>query len=664
MSSWKKLLILVQTIPAALVMVCAGISLHGYTEPVYAVDELPPAVEEDVGDRKIKTKDQGEGEASAKGDTRKGSFNLEDGTYEGTGTGFAGKIKVAVEIKDKKIVAVNVLEVEGDDEAFFNRAKGVIDKIIDSQTLDVDVISGATYSSKGIISAVKNALTGEPDTKQPTASGGTAASDTSSRTVSRVSDAAAYKDGTYYGTGTGFGGPLTVKVEISGGKIASIEITKTSDGSSFIQKASVLIQNMISTQSTNVDTVSGATYSSMGIIEAVRDALSQAAVSASENAVSKKPAQSTEVEKPAVSGSFPYADGIYYGTADGYRGEVTVAVVLQNHTIQNILITQTSDDETFFNRAKAVADQVIKTQSTDVDLVSGATFSSRGIKNAILNALEEAHRISSGESGGNGNSPDDGEIQIPEGKFPYKEGIYYGIGEGYLGEIKAAVVIQKDMLKAILILENEDDEAFFSRALKVTDAMIENQSTEVDTVTGATYSSRGILEAVENALKEAWKVTNQGGDEEENPSDNDENQGGEEKPGGDENQGETDGDSGEDGDKDQTETIYEDGEYAASVLCMPDEYEDFEPYNLSLKITVKDDKIINITDVLGDGPSSNDRYIAWAVDGRSSIPGVVPQILEKGTLDEIDVVARATCSSKAILEACTQALEIAGKIKE
>lgn len=664
MSSWKKLLILVQTIPAALVMVCAGISLHGYTEPVYAVDELPPAVEEDVGDRKIKTKDQGEGEASAKGDTRKGSFNLEDGTYEGTGTGFAGKIKVAVEIKDKKIVAVNVLEVEGDDEAFFNRAKGVIDKIIDSQTLDVDVISGATYSSKGIISAVKNALTGEPDTKQPTASGGTAASDTSSRTVSRVSDAAAYKDGTYYGTGTGFGGPLTVKVEISGGKIASIEITKTSDGSSFIQKASVLIQNMISTQSTNVDTVSGATYSSMGIIEAVRDALSQAAVSGSENAVSKKPAQSTEVEKPAVSGSFPYADGIYYGTADGYRGEVTVAVVLQNHTIQNILITQTSDDETFFNRAKAVADQVIKTQSTDVDLVSGATFSSRGIKNAILNALEEAHRISSGESGGNGNSPDDGETQIPEGKFPYKEGIYYGIGEGYLGEIKAAVVIQKDMLKAILILENEDDEAFFSRALKVTDAMIENQSTDVDTVTGATYSSRGILEAVENALKEAWKVTNQGGDEEENPSDNDENQGGEEKPGGDENQGETDGDSGEDGDKDQTETIYEDGEYAASVLCMPDEYEDFEPYNLSLKITVKDDKIINITDVLGDGPSSNDRYIAWAVDGRSNIPGVVPQILEKGTLDEIDVVARATCSSKAILEACTQALEIAGKIKE
>lgn len=551
MSSWKKLLILVQTIPAALVMVCAGISLHGYTEPVYAVDELPPAVEEDVGDRKIKTKDQGEGEAAAKGDTRKGSFNLEDGTYEGTGTGFAGKIKVAVEIKDKKIVAVNVLEVEGDDEAFFNRAKGVIDKIIDSQTLDVDVISGATYSSKGIISAVKNALTGEPDTKQPTASGGTAASDTPSRTVTRVSDAAAYKDGTYYGTGTSFGGPLTVKVEISGGKIASIEITKTSDGSSFIQKASVLIQNMISTQSTNVDTVSGATYSSVGIIEAVRDALSQAAVSGSENAVSKKPTQSTEVEKPAVSGSFSYADGIYYGTADGYRGEVTVAVVLQNHTIQNILITQISDDETFFNRAKAVADQVIKTQSTDVDLVSGATF-----------------------------------------------------------------------------------------------------------------SSRGILEAVENALKEAWKVTNQGGDEEGNPSDNDENQGGEEKPGKDENQGETDGDSGEDGDKDQTETIYEDGEYAASVLCMPDEYEDFEPYNLSLKITVKDDKIINITDVLGDGPSSNDRYIAWAVDGRSNIPGVVSQILEKGTLDEIDVVARATCSSKAILEACTQALEIAGKIKE
>ena len=40
----------------------------------------------------------------------------------------------------------------------------MIDKIIEGQTLDVDTVSGATFSSRGIISAVKNALTGEKDT--------------------------------------------------------------------------------------------------------------------------------------------------------------------------------------------------------------------------------------------------------------------------------------------------------------------------------------------------------------------------------------------------------------------------------------------------------------------------------------------------------------------
>ena len=63
-----------------------------------------------------------------------------------------------------KVLWQSISSVHRMNEAFFNRAKGVIDKIIAGQTLDVDVVSGATYSSNGIISAVKNALTGEQDT--------------------------------------------------------------------------------------------------------------------------------------------------------------------------------------------------------------------------------------------------------------------------------------------------------------------------------------------------------------------------------------------------------------------------------------------------------------------------------------------------------------------
>ena len=71
-----------------------------------------------------------------------------------------------------------------------------------------------------------------------------------------------------------------------------------------------------------------------------------------------------------------------------------------------------------------------------------------------------------------------------------------------------AVVIQEKSIKAILITETSDDEAFFQRAMGVVKNVLKTQSTEVDTVSGATYSSKGILGAIQNALKQAEKVTN------------------------------------------------------------------------------------------------------------------------------------------------------------
>ena len=107
-----------------------------------------------------------------------------------------------------------------------------------------------------------------------------------------------------------------------------------------------------------------------------------------------------------------------------------------------------------------------------------------------------------------------------------------------------------------------------------------------------------------------------------------------------------------------------DGIYSGSAMCLPDEDEDFEPYQLFLKITVKNDKIVSVTDVEGDGDPSNDSFIKRAVNGTSSMPGVVTQIVEKGTMENIDVVSGATCSSKSILEACQNAWKEAMLQKE
>lgn len=510
--------------------VCTGVSLSGYVAPVFEPIEV-------LAEEKIEQKEETKEEA----EKVKGNFDLKDGVYEGTGTGFAGQIKVAVEIKDKTIVSIEILDAGADDSAFVSRAKGVIDKIIASQKLDVDVVSGATYSSNGIIAAVKNALTGEVDNNQtatlPTAQGST--------TVSTVEEPAAYKDGTYYGSGTGFGGTTIVKVVINGGKIVDITIQSTNDDSSYIQSASAVIARIISGQTTNVDTVSGATYSSVGIIQAVRNALSQAAVNPT----------------PEV----------------------------------DVTVKEEEKDE---------------------------------------------------------------EIEIIKGKFPYIDGIYYGIGEGYNADIKVAVEIKDETILSIEIVEHDDDAAFMARAEKILEKVISGQTADVDVVSGATFSSEGILEAIKNALIEADKATN--GEDKELP-DEDVTEQPDDSEDKNPDAGEDDKEDGEDKEPETPDAfLYNDGEYVVTVLCEPDEEEDFESYNLSLKVQIKDDKIIAITDIIGDGDETNDKYIKWAIDGRSNKIGVVTQILEKGMFaekEEIDVVSRATCSSNSIIEACLKALE-------
>ena len=244
---------------------------------------------------------------------------------------------------------------------------------------------------------------------------------------------------------------------------------------------------------------------------------------------------------------------------------------------------------------------------------------------------------------------------IIEGLFPYADGTYYGIGEGYVSDITVAVEIKGKTIRSISIVEHEDDAAFMTRAVKILDNVVANQTTEVDVISGATFSSEGILEAINNALKEAEKVTN-GESEEDSKEDTAEDTMNQEKP-KDESGENTDAPE-TDSDEEEKESLYIDGEYTATVVCQPDEFEDFEAYNLSVTIVVKDDKIIEIKDITGDGDEGNDRYIEWAVNGRSSYTGIVAQILNNGMItDEIDVVSRATCTSKSMVEACESALE-------
>jgi NosR/NirI family nitrous oxide reductase transcriptional regulator len=86
-----------------------------------------------------------------------------------------------------------------------------------------------------------------------------------------------YKDGTYTGVGRGFRPDLKVSVKVTGGKISNIEIVSHNESRGYYEQPFETVpKEIIESQSTNVDAVSGATRSSNGIMSAVADALSQA----------------------------------------------------------------------------------------------------------------------------------------------------------------------------------------------------------------------------------------------------------------------------------------------------------------------------------------------------------------------------------------------------
>ena len=86
-----------------------------------------------------------------------------------------------------------------------------------------------------------------------------------------------YKDGTYTGTGEGYRGAMRVTVSVADGKITSLTLDSYEDDKSYMEKAKAeIFSAIIGQQNTNADTVSGATFSSTGILMAVEDALGKA----------------------------------------------------------------------------------------------------------------------------------------------------------------------------------------------------------------------------------------------------------------------------------------------------------------------------------------------------------------------------------------------------
>ena len=195
-------------------------------------------------------------------------------------------------------------------------------------------------------------------------------------TAPAAAEGGAYTAGTYSASEQGFGGPVTVTITTSDSEITDVAIEGADEtpgvgGAAF----EPLQQAILDTQSAEIDAVSGATITSDAVKKAAANAIAQAKGEASADA----------------GAELAFTAGTYTGTADGYNGPVEVSVTFDDKAVTAIEVTASGETEHVGDIAYDILiPQMIEANGTGVDSVSGATFSSRALKEAVNAAAEEA----------------------------------------------------------------------------------------------------------------------------------------------------------------------------------------------------------------------------------------------------------------------------------
>ena len=225
-----------------------------------------------------------------------------------------------------------------------------------------------------------------------------------------------------------------------------------------------------------------------------------------------------------------------------------------------------------------------------------------------------------------------------------KDGTYEGQANGYRGLVKVSVTVKDHKITAIKVLSNSDDAAFFNRASAgVIKNILAKQSLKVDVVSGATYSSNGIMEAVRNALKKAVAKKDSTNSNTSNSNNNNSN-----------NSNNNNNNTSKDDNTTTPSTPVEEEDkiYEGSAVCEPDEDEEFDAYKLTLEVVISaDNKVKNIQNI-----KWSDRYMsAWYNMAQKTM---VPKLISYGfeIPEKYDTVSGATCSSNALVKAYKDAI--------
>ncbi|MFE3857451.1 FMN-binding protein [Streptomyces griseorubiginosus] len=187
-------------------------------------------------------------------------------------------------------------------------------------------------------------------------------------------------------------GPVQVRITVSGNRITKAEAVQAPKGGESDAKTALsipkLTQDTVAKQKSDVDTVSGATYTSEGYKKSLQSAIDKANQAASQAQPSAQPSQ------PAGGGGAAAAKTVTGAVSQTQYGPVQVRITVSGGKITNAEAVQapkggTSDQKTALSIPK-LNQEAVAAGSADIDSVSGATYTSEGYKKSLQSALDQA----------------------------------------------------------------------------------------------------------------------------------------------------------------------------------------------------------------------------------------------------------------------------------
>ena len=435
-------------------------------------------------------------------------------TYTASQQGFAGPVAVFVTVKDDGTISALTVgddqfaETEGfgmaaKDPAF---TKQFIGKSLPVALEDIDAVSGATYTTKAVVGAINQAYE-EKKVVVPAGPEGTR------YTASRL----------------GFAGPVAVFVTVrDDGTITALEVGDDqfaeTEGFGMGAKEPAFIKQFIGKtlplKVEDIDAISGATYTTTAVVDAINAAFEEKTIDGAasvEAEAMQAAAKETQAPVSAPEGTR------YTASKKGFAGPVAVFVTVKDDgtiTALEVGDDQFVETEGFGMGAKEPAfikqfiGKTLPLKAEDIDAISGATYTTNAVVDAI-NAAFETKAIESLVS----PVPQTEESQataVPEATQTNAEGEHNAsaFSMGYADLITVTITLNDERTITSLKISDEGfaetqglgsrvkDEAFIRQFIGKA---VPLQEGDIDLIAGATLSSQAVIKAVNKAAEKLQK---------------------------------------------------------------------------------------------------------------------------------------------------------------